>query len=148
MQSFCESRIERGGGRRGAHAQTAATAARPLSCRNAGMPPPSNHNHRRLGALARHLRAAAQLPCWQQPAAGDEAPGPLAGVKVLDMTTVIAGPLTSGFFADMGADVIKLEKADGVGDGYKHAGTSRTTDEGVPRTPAAWAALPSPPPLP
>jgi len=35
--------------------------------------------------------------------------GPLAGVKVVDLSMVIAGPLAGRFLADFGAEVIKLE---------------------------------------
>jgi len=41
--------------------------------------------------------------------------GPLAGVKVVDLTHQMAGPTCALLFADMGADVIKVEKI-GTGD--------------------------------
>ena len=39
--------------------------------------------------------------------------GPLAGVKVIELAHVMAGPCCGLMLADMGADVIKLEKAPG-----------------------------------
>ncbi|MEE8475402.1 MAG: CoA transferase [Myxococcota bacterium] len=36
-------------------------------------------------------------------------PGPLAGVKVIDFSAVISGPLASMILADQGADVVKVE---------------------------------------
>lgn len=54
--------------------------------------------------------------------------GPLAGLKVLELGTLIAGPFASRLFAEFGADVIKVEAIDG-GDPIRtwrvlHDGTS------------------------
>jgi crotonobetainyl-CoA:carnitine CoA-transferase CaiB-like acyl-CoA transferase len=38
---------------------------------------------------------------------------PLAGVRVVDMATVVAGPGTAKYIADFGADVIKVEAPSG-----------------------------------
>jgi crotonobetainyl-CoA:carnitine CoA-transferase CaiB-like acyl-CoA transferase/putative sterol carrier protein len=38
--------------------------------------------------------------------------GPLAGVKIVDFTRLLPGPLATMFLADMGADVIKVEDPD------------------------------------
>ena len=44
---------------------------------------------------------------------GGEARGPLAGIRVVDMATVIAGPGAARLFGDFGADVIKVESPRG-----------------------------------
>jgi len=53
--------------------------------------------------MANHNRASTDIPTG----------GPLSGLRILDMATVVAGPFAATLCADMGAEVVKLELPDG-----------------------------------
>jgi crotonobetainyl-CoA:carnitine CoA-transferase CaiB-like acyl-CoA transferase len=59
------------------------------------------------------------------------APLALAGIRVADFSHFIAGPMCSMILADMGAEVIKIEKADG-GDDFRRLRPAVTEHEGAP----------------
>jgi crotonobetainyl-CoA:carnitine CoA-transferase CaiB-like acyl-CoA transferase len=61
-----------------------------------------------------------------QPTAA-EATGPLAGLLVLDMSRILAGPTATQLLGDLGADVVKIERA-GAGDDTRRWGPPFMTD--------------------
>src|SRR5437867_3195504 len=81
----------------------------------------------RGGLHDQHRRRAARAAAAARAARCE--PMMLAGLRVIDAASFIAGPVATTILADLGADVIKLEPP--AGDPYRH----RTGGPGVPESP-------------
>ena len=55
-------------------------------------------------------------------------PGPLAGIRIFDMSRILAGPSATQLLGDLGAEVIKIERP-GQGDDTRKWGPPFLKDE-------------------
>ncbi|RJQ07752.1 MAG: CoA transferase [Bacillota bacterium] len=69
------------------------------------------------------------MPAASSPEAGAAPEGALSGIRVLDLSRVLAGPFCTALLADMGAEVIKVEQP-GRGDDSRHFAPFRNGESG------------------
>jgi crotonobetainyl-CoA:carnitine CoA-transferase CaiB-like acyl-CoA transferase len=75
--------------------------------------------------IVRHAPSCDENGRWLQKKFGiGNMPGPLSGVRIIDVTSMLSGPWATMMLADQGADVIKVE-APGKGDHVRSLGNAR-----------------------
>jgi crotonobetainyl-CoA:carnitine CoA-transferase CaiB-like acyl-CoA transferase len=86
------------------------------------------------GRLATRTAAPPVVPPWQggtEPNSESTAsPRALEGIRVLDFTWVVAGPVATRILADHGADVIKIERRDSLDFGSRRGGLTGNLNRG------------------
>src|SRR5690606_39248875 len=99
--------------------------------------PPGLRRLQRRARVLRHLRPRTARPVGQidqrrrYPATMTtfaEPAGPLAGVRILDLSSVVMGPYATQVLGDLGADIIKVESP--AGDNMRAVGPMRNAGMG------------------